>query len=105
MTTKTTTPAREPIGRVGQRRQVVIPRDICETLRLREGDFVAFAQRPDGVLIKPKKIVDSDDVLSAQEARQLKKAEEQMRQGKYVSLAGLEHDLGRTRRGRSRKTA
>ena len=39
------TTIRERIGRVGQRRQVVIPREMLETLNLREGDFVAFASR------------------------------------------------------------
>jgi len=96
---------REPIGRLGQRRQVVIPKELCETLHLREGDFVAFAKQPNGVLIKPKRIVDPDDVLTAEERNLLKKAEGQMRRGKYVTLAGLEHELDRQRRGRSHKTA
>jgi len=45
MATKTAVPTRERIGRVGQRRQVVIPREILETLNLRERDFVAFARQ------------------------------------------------------------
>ena len=32
----------EKIGRVGQRRQVVIPREILDSLNIREGDLVAF---------------------------------------------------------------
>jgi bifunctional DNA-binding transcriptional regulator/antitoxin component of YhaV-PrlF toxin-antitoxin module len=57
----------------------VIPKELCETLHLREGDFVAFAKQPIGVLIKPKKMVDPDDVLTAEERKLLKKAEGQMR--------------------------
>ena len=60
MAVKTPT-KQERIGRVGQRRQVVIPRDILETLNIREGDFVAFTEQPNGVLIKPKRIVDRDE--------------------------------------------
>lgn len=37
MATKTHTVIREPIARMGQRRQIIIPREICETLALREG--------------------------------------------------------------------
>lgn len=44
MATKTAPTTKERIGRVGQRRQVVIPRDIFERLNMHEGDFVAFAQ-------------------------------------------------------------
>ena len=51
MSTKTSTSAREPVGCLGQRRQVVIPREICDKLQLQEGDFVAFARLANGVLI------------------------------------------------------
>ncbi len=32
-----------PIGKIGQRRQVVIPKEICEELGLQTGDFVVLA--------------------------------------------------------------
>jgi len=96
--------ARERIGRVGQRRQVVIPRDILETLNIREGDFVAFAKRKNGVLIQPRRVVDPDDILTPEESALVKKAEREMRQGKFVTLAQLRHALDRPH-PRSRKTA
>jgi bifunctional DNA-binding transcriptional regulator/antitoxin component of YhaV-PrlF toxin-antitoxin module len=105
MSTKTTTSVREPIGRLGQRREVVIPREICDQLHLHEGDFVAFARRANGVFIKPKRLADPDDTLRAKESAQLKKAEQQMRQGKFVTLTELEHELDSKPRARSRKTA
>jgi bifunctional DNA-binding transcriptional regulator/antitoxin component of YhaV-PrlF toxin-antitoxin module len=49
-----TAASKERIGRVGQRRQVVIPRKMLATLNLQEGDFVAFSQQANGVLVKPK---------------------------------------------------
>jgi len=104
MAAKPTTP-RERIGRVGQRRQVVIPRDILDTLNIQEGDFVAFAQQKNGVLIKPKRVVDPDDVLTPEESALVKKAEREMRQGKFVTLAQLRHALDRPHTRRSRKTA
>ena len=98
-----TTPER--IGRVGQRRQVVIPRDLLETLKIREGDLVAFSRQANGVLIKPKRVVDPDDVLTPEESALVKKAEREIRQGKYVTLAQLRHDLDRPHPRRRSKTA
>src|SRR5580658_2120489 len=96
---------RESIGRVGQRRQVVIPKKMLETLRLQEGDFVARTQQPNGVLIKPKRPVDPDDILTREESALVSTARREMREGKYVTLAKLEHDLGHKRPQRRRKTA
>ena len=104
MGVKSTT-AQERIGRVGQRRQVVIPREMLETLNLQEGDFVAFAQKQNGVLIKPKRVVDPGDVLTPEESALVKKAEREMRQGKFVTLAQLRHDLDRPHSRQRRKTA
>ena len=104
MATKSTT-TQERIGRVGQRRQVVIPREMLETLNIQEGDFVAFAEQKNGVLIKPRRVVDPDDVLTPEESALVKKAEREMRQGKFVTLAQLRHDLDRPHSRRRRKTA
>jgi hypothetical protein len=62
---------------------------------MREGDLVAFAQKENGVLIKPKRLVDPDDVLTREESALVSKARREMREGKFVSLAQLEHELAR----------
>jgi len=95
----------ERIGRVSQRRQVVIPREMLETLNIREGDFVAFRKQANGVLIKPKRVVDPDNVLSPQESAQIAKARREMRAGMGIPLAQLEYDLAHKRSPRPRKTA
>ena len=87
-----TTPDR--IGRVGQRRQVVIPKEMLQSLKLREGDFVAFSQQANGVLIKPKRLVDPDDVLTPAEAKKVRHALKQVRQGKTKPMAQIKHELG-----------
>ena len=104
MGVKSTT-THERIGRVGQRRQVVIPREMLESLNIHEGDFVAFAKKQNGVLIKPRRVVDPDDVLTPEESALVKKAEREMREGKFVTLAQLRHDLDRPHPRRRRKTA
>ena len=92
-------------GRVGQRRQVVIPREMLEMLHIREGDFVAFRKQANGVLIKPKRVVDPDDVLSPKESAQIAKARREMRAGRGITLAQLEYDLVHKRSPRRRRTA
>jgi AbrB family looped-hinge helix DNA binding protein len=104
MAVKSTT-TRERIGRVGQRRQVVIPREMLETLNIQEGDFVAFSLKQNGVLIKPRRVVDPDDVLTREESALVKKADREIRAGKFVTLAQLRHDLDGPHPRRRRKTA
>src|SRR5919205_1621461 len=56
-----------PIGKIGQRRQVVIPKEIFDALGLRTGDFVEVQRVKGTVVIKPKKIVDADEVLTPEQ--------------------------------------
>jgi len=62
-----------PIGKLGQRRQVVIPKDICDALGLNVGDYVEVNRVKSTVVIKPKKLVDADDVLTPEEEAVVKK--------------------------------
>ena len=84
----------ERIGRVGQRRQVVIPREILKTLKLQEGDFVAFSKQDNGVLIRPKRVVDPDEVLTPAEAKKVRHALKQIREGKTRPWSQIKHELG-----------
>ena len=45
------------------------------------------------VVMKPKKLVDADDVLTPGEAAIVQKGEAQRYRGEYVTVADLEHDL------------
>ena len=84
----------ERIGRVGQRRQVVIPREICENLDMREGDCVAVEQRGRSIVIKPKKLIDRDEVITPAEAKRLRRSLKQTRQGKTQPWSQVKHELG-----------
>lgn len=84
-----------PIGKVGQRRQVVIPKDICENLGLTVGDYVEVQQVKGTVVIKPKKLVDADDVLTPAEEAIVRQGERQLRQGKSKPWSQIKHDLAR----------
>ena len=83
----------ERIGRVGQRRQVVIPREIFENLDMREGDFVAVEQHGRSVVIKLKKLIDPDDVITPAEAKRLRRSLKQTRQGKTQPWSQVKHEL------------
>jgi AbrB family looped-hinge helix DNA binding protein len=93
------------ISRVGKRRQVVIPQRVCQALDLREGDFVEVQSVRGAVLIKPKKLVDADDVLTPEEQAVVRKGEDQLRRGESVSLTEVHHELDRQSLKRRRKTA
>jgi AbrB family looped-hinge helix DNA binding protein len=84
-----------PIGKIGQRRQVVIPKDICEELGLAAGDYVEVLQVKGTVVIKPKKLVDADDVLTPEEEAIVRKGERQLRQGKAKPWSQIKHALAR----------
>jgi hypothetical protein len=56
---------------------------------------VQFTPSTATTVIKPKEPADRDDVLTPAERALLKKAEREMKQGKFVSLAELHHDLER----------
>jgi len=52
------------IRQVGKRRNLIIPLEICHEVGLQEGDFVEVQAVGGAVIIKPKKLVDADDVPS-----------------------------------------
>ena|SRR5436853_7796944 len=99
MSTKNST-----ISKIGQRRQVVIPKNVFDELGLQEGDFVEVTRAKDSVVIKLKKLVDPDDILTPEEEKIVRKGIRQLRRGEYVTLEQLENDLDPQARKRSRKT-
>jgi AbrB family looped-hinge helix DNA binding protein len=92
---KTNTATQERVGRVGQRRQVVIPREILETLNLQTGDLVAFTEQKNGVLITAKRTVDLEDTLTAAEAKIVRRGEAQLKRGDSKPWRNVKHALSR----------
>jgi AbrB family looped-hinge helix DNA binding protein len=84
-----------PVSKLGQRRQVVIPKDICEALNLKQGDFVEVVRdaKNGTVVIKPKKLVDPDDVLTAKEEAIVRKAEQEIQRGEVVAWEDVKTEL------------
>lgn len=91
------------ITKIGQRRQVIIPKDVLDELGLQEGDVVEVKRSRGSVVIKPKKLVDPDDILTPEEEKIVRKGIRQLQQGKYVTLEQLENGLDHQARKRRRK--
>ena len=91
------------VSKLGQRRQGVVPKEICEELGLAEGDFVEVSSNKGAAVVRPKKLVDADDILTPEEEKLVRRGEAQLRRGQSISLEQLEHDLDRQARKRSRK--
>jgi antitoxin component of MazEF toxin-antitoxin module len=73
----------------------VIPREIFDKLQMQEGDFVAISRQGNCVLLKPKRIVDAEEVLNAEEARLVRKGEAQLKRGQSKSWRDVKHALAR----------
>ncbi len=84
-----------PIGKLGQRRQIVIPKDICDALGLQVGDFVEVKHVKGTVVIQPKKLVDTDDVLTPEEGAIVREGERQLRQGQSKPWQQVKHAMDR----------
>jgi AbrB family looped-hinge helix DNA binding protein len=94
-----------PVSRVGKRRQVVIPKAVCEEVGLKEGDFVEVKYSRGAIVLTAKKLVDRDDVLTPEEEKIVLRGEHQLRRGDSLTLEQLEDELDSQSRKRSRKTA
>ena len=100
-----------PISKLGQRRQVVIPKEICEDLGIDVGDFVEVQQVSGTVVIKPKKLVDADEVLTQRQKAvidaRLAEAEADIRAGRvygpFDSVKAMVKSLDKTRTPKKRK--
>ena len=91
-------------SKLGQRRQVVIPRDLCKQVGLEVGDYIEVVVQGGTVIIKPKKLVDADLVLTPEEAIIVRKGREELKRGEYVTLEELDHELDHSALKRGRQT-
>jgi len=81
------------ISKIGQRRQVVIPKEICDGLGLTEGDFVEVSRQRDLVVVKPKRLVDREEKLTRAEEKVVAKGLKELKRGQSTPWSSLKHDL------------
>jgi AbrB family looped-hinge helix DNA binding protein len=82
------------VSRIGQRRQVVIPKAVFEALQLQEGDFVEMTVESGRLAMRPKRLVDVRDVLTKSEVAKVRQGEAQLKAGRSRSWQTVKHDLG-----------
>jgi AbrB family looped-hinge helix DNA binding protein len=82
------------VGRVGQRRQVVLPKSLCEEVGLEEGDFVEVTVIGGSMVVKPMPIPDTDETLTPREASKLRHGLKQAKDGKTRPWSTVKRELG-----------
>jgi AbrB family looped-hinge helix DNA binding protein len=84
------------VSRIGQRRQVVIPKRVFDALKLQAGDFVEVSAEGGRLEMRPKRLVDlGEEVLSAREAVKVRRGDAEMKDGRSKSWRTVKDELGR----------
>ena len=78
-----------PIVKIRTNRQVTIPKIIFDETGLQEGDFVEVTRNRDCIVIRAKKLVDPDDILTPEEEALVRRGEAQLERGESVLWEGL----------------
>ncbi|MBI2097534.1 MAG: AbrB/MazE/SpoVT family DNA-binding domain-containing protein [Candidatus Vogelbacteria bacterium] len=82
------------IGKVGQRRQVVIPKNIFEKIGLNEGDFIEIKDKHGSVMIKPQKFVGPGERLTHAEKKSIIRGFRDIKRGHSIAWKDLKRELG-----------
>ena len=70
------------VSRIGQRRQVVIPKRVFDALKLQTGDFVEMSAEGGRLQMRPQRLVDiGDDTLSDAETLKVHRGEAELKAG------------------------
>ncbi|HEV2199422.1 MAG TPA: AbrB/MazE/SpoVT family DNA-binding domain-containing protein [Bryobacteraceae bacterium] len=87
---------------VTSKAEIVVPRSVRRKAGIKAGEPVEFIVSGRVINIIPK-LPYADDTFTPEETAQIIRARQEMREGKYVTLAELEHDLARKYPPRRRK--
>lgn len=87
---------------VTSKTEIVVPKSVRRKAGIRAGEAVEFIVTGRVINIVPK-LPYADDTFTPEETALIIKARREMREGKYVTLAELEHDLAHKRPSRRRK--
>ncbi len=83
----------KPIVKIRMNRQVTIPKRVFDALGLKEGDFVEVVKLDNTVVITPKRLVDTDEVLTRDEEELVQQGFAELERGESVVWNTLKHDL------------
>lgn len=83
------------LSRIGQRRQIVIPKLVFDQMGLAMGDFLEIRREGGRLVMQPKRLVDVEAPLTPTEAKLVRKGEAELRKGKGKSWNELRDGLAR----------
>ena len=83
------------ISKIGQRRQVVIPKRVFDDLQLREGDFMEVTIEHGRLAMQPKRLVDVTETLTAREAASVRRGEAHLKAGRSKPWRAVKNELDR----------
>ena len=78
---------------ITSRDELVVPKSVRRRAGIKTGDRVEFMVSGGVINIVPK-LAYAADTFTREETAKILKARREMREGKYATLAELEHDLG-----------
>jgi AbrB family looped-hinge helix DNA binding protein len=82
------------VSRIGQRRQVVIPKRVFDVLQLREGDFFEVTVERGNLRLRPKRLVDiAEDILTPREAAKVRRGAAELKAGNSKPWRKVKHEL------------
>ena len=82
-----------PISKLGQRRQVVIPKEICDDLGIEIGDDIEVVQDQGAIILRPKKQTNLEDTLTREEKDIVRQGIADVERGDVLTLDELDHEL------------
>lgn len=82
-------------SRIGQRRQVVIPKRVFDALKLREGDYMEVTAEEGRIHMRPKRLIDLEDTLTKTEATAVRRGEAQIKAGRSKAWSAVKHGVER----------
>ena len=82
-----------PIVKIRTNRQVTVPKSIFDDLGLKEGDFVEVSRKGEDIVIKPKRLVDVEDMLSPEEEKFVEQGFKELKRGESVLWRELKNEL------------
>ncbi|MGH9604265.1 MAG: AbrB/MazE/SpoVT family DNA-binding domain-containing protein [Terracidiphilus sp.] len=84
------------VSKIGQRRQVVIPKRVFDALKLRTGDFVEVSAEGGRLQLRPKRLVDVEETtLTATESAKVRRGEAEIEAGHSKAWRTVRDELGR----------